>query len=167
MDVYELYNKGVSFEEFVNKDKGTYKEKTLEIFNNIDFNEELINSLKRINKKVRVLVCAELWCPDCMINVPVLEKMRLYNNNIDISIVGREGNEDFFSKFSSTESVKIPTFVFYDEKFNELGSFVEHPKKIKEIIDKGNQAAIIVAKRKYRKGEYAEETLKDILEILL
>jgi len=31
----------------------------------------------------------------------------------------------------------------------------------------GNQPNIIVAMRKYRKGEYAVETLKDILEIIL
>lgn len=166
MDIYDLYNKGVSFEEFVNKDKDTYREKTLEILNKIKLNDDLINKVKSIDKKIKVLVCAEIWCPDCMINVPVLEKIRQYNDNIDISIVEKDGNEDFFIKYSEEDRVKIPTFVFFDENFQELGSFVEHPKKIKDIISKGNQPNIIVAMRKYRKGEYAEETLKDILEIL-
>lgn len=167
MDASCLYDKGVSFDEFVNKDKDTYREKTLEILNKIKLNDDLINKVKSIDKKIKVLVCAEIWCPDCMINVPVLEKIRQYNDNIDISIVEKDGNEDFFIKYSEEDRVKIPTFVFFDENFKELGSFVEHPKKIKGIISKGNQPNIIVAMRKYRKGEYANETLKDILEILL
>ncbi|KPU26522.1 hypothetical protein TR13x_09585 [Caloranaerobacter sp. TR13] len=167
MDINCLYDQGVSFDEFVNKDKDTYREKTLEILNKIKLNDDLINKVKSIDKKIKVLVCAEIWCPDCMINVPVLEKIRQYNQNIDISIVEKDGNEDFFIKYSEEDRVKIPTFVFFDENFKELGSFVEHPKKIKEIISKGNQPNIIVAMRKYRKGEYAEETLMDILEILL
>ncbi|KGG80125.1 hypothetical protein Y919_08130 [Caloranaerobacter azorensis H53214] len=167
MDISCLYDKGVSFDEFVNKDKDTYKEKVLEILNKIRLSDELINKIEIIDKKIKVLVCAEIWCPDCMINVPVLAKMKEYNNNIDISIVEKNGNEDFFIKYSEEDRIKIPTFVFFDEKFKELGSFVEHPKKIKNIISKGNQPNIIVAMRKYRKGEYAEETVKDILEILL
>ncbi|WP_204260252.1 thioredoxin family protein [Caloranaerobacter azorensis] len=95
MDISCLYDKGVSFDEFVNKDKDAYKEKVLEILNKIRLSDELINKIKIIDKKIKVLVCAEIWCPDCMINVPVLAKMKEYNNNIDISIVEKNGNEDF------------------------------------------------------------------------
>ncbi|RKD33736.1 thioredoxin family protein [Thermohalobacter berrensis] len=167
MDSSALYDTGVSFDEFVNRDNDTYKEKTLEILNSINFTEEQIEKIKSIDKNIKVLICGEIWCPDCMINIPVVEKMRKYNDKIELSIVPRDGNEEYFIKYAPCEKVKIPTFVFYDEDFNELGSFVEHPKKIKDIVSNGNQANIIVAKRKYKKGEYAQETLRDILEILL
>ena len=166
MDIYELFKSGLSFDAFVSTDTGSYRDRTLEIFNQINFDEEYIHKIKNINRKINVIICAEMWCPDCMINVPVLEKMRKYNDNINISIVGKEGNEEYFKKYAHGESVKIQTFVFYDEDFNEIGSIIEHPKKIKDIIANGNQPNIIVAMRKYRKGEYAQETLKDILEIL-
>ncbi|WP_026895677.1 thioredoxin family protein [Clostridiisalibacter paucivorans] len=167
MDIKGLYNSGISFEDFVNRDSDTYREKTLEIYRNIEFNPSLIDRIKEINKKIKVLICAEIWCPDCMINVPIIEKMRTYNRNIEISIVKRDGNEEFFKAYLKTDVVKIPTFIFFDKNCNELGSFVEHPKKIKNIVAFGNQPNIIVAKRKYKKGEYAEETLKDILDIIL
>lgn len=166
MNIYDLFLSGLSFDTFVNTDTGSYKDKTLEVFNQINFDEEYIDKIKSIQKKINVLICAEMWCPDCMINVPVVEKMRQYNSNINISIVGKEGNEEYFKKYTQGESVKIPTFVLYDEDFKELGSFVEHPKILKKIIADNNQANRIVAMRKYRKGEYAQETLKDILEIL-
>ncbi len=166
MNGLDLFSTGMSFDEFVNTDTSTYKEKTLEVLNFISFEEEYIERIKSIERIINILVCAEMWCPDCMINVPVLEKIKEHNPNIKISIVKKEGNEAFFGKYTHNGVVKIPTFVFYDENFKELGSFVEHPKKVTEIISKGNQPNIIVAMRKYRKGEYANETLKDILEII-
>lgn len=166
MDICKLFKSGLTFDAFVSTDTGLYRDKTLEIFNQIVFSEEYIHKIKNINRKINVIICAEMWCSDCMINVPVIEKIRQYNGNINISIVGKEGNEAYFKKYANGESVKIPTFIFYDEKFNEIGSLVQHPKKIKEIISKGNQPNIIVSMRKYKKGEYAQETLKDILEIL-
>lgn len=161
-----LFSSGMSFLEFVNTDTNIYKEKTLDVLNSINFEQKFIEAIESIDKVINILVCAEIWCPDCMINVPVLEKMRQYNSKIKISIVKKEGNEEFFGKYNRNGIVKIPTFVIYDEKFNELGSFIEHPKKVKEIISKGNQPNIIVTMRKYKKGEYAQETLKDILELL-
>ncbi|WIV13081.1 thioredoxin family protein [Proteiniborus sp. MB09-C3] len=166
MNGFELFSVGMSFDEFVNTDTSTYKEKTLEILNSISFEDEYIERIKSIDKVINILVCAEMWCPDCMINVPVLEKMKELNPNINISIVKKDGNEGFFSRYTHNGIVKVPTFVFYDENFKELGSFVEHPKKVTEVVSKGNQPNIIVTMRKYRKGEYAQETLKDILEII-
>lgn len=166
MSGLELFSAGMSFDEFVNTDTSTYRDKTLEVLNSINFEEEYIEKIRTIDKIINTLVCAEMWCPDCMINVPVLEKMREYNSNIKISIVKKGGNEAFFSQYTQNEIVKIPTFVFYNEDFKELGSFVEHPKKVTEIISKGSQPNIIVTMRKYRKGEYAQETLRDILEII-
>ena len=167
MDIRELFEKGVCFEEFVNQDTDAYKEKTLQILNDIKFKPEQIEKIKQINNKIYILTFAEMWCPDCMINVPVIEKMRQLNEKITISIVGKEGNEKFFKKYSPDENLKIPTFVVFDKNFKEIGSLVEHPKVVKDILSSSNQPNRIVAMRKYRKGEYANETLDDILQIIL
>lgn len=161
----DIYKSGISFSDFVNQDTYAYKEKTLQIYEKLEFNKSLIDKIKSVTKKINILICAEIWCPDCMINVPVIEKMRTYNTNIDLSIVGREGNEAFFVR-ENNDKVKIPTFIVYDENFRELGRFIEHPRMIDDIISSGNQPNIIVAKRKYKKGEYAQETLLDILNII-
>ena len=166
MDTCDLYEKGVCFEEFVNEDNDIYKEKILEIYNTIEFEKESVDRIKNIDKRINILICAELWCPDCIINVPVIEKMRQYNNNISLSIVQKEGNEDFFKKFAVRETIRVPIFVIYNEDFKELGSFIEYPKEIIEIINNGNESKVIVTKRKYQKGEYANETLKDVLEVI-
>ena len=166
MQSKELFEKGITFKEFVNGDSNSYREKTLEIYNKIDFHEENYRRIKEIKEKINILICAEIWCPDCMINVPVLEKMKEANENISISIVGKEGNEEYFQYFNEEGVLKIPTFVFLDEKFNVLGSFIERPSIVKKVQNSKNQPAIIVTMRKYKRGEYTEDTLVEILNIL-
>lgn len=166
MNPKELFEKGMTFSEFVEMDKDSYKEKILEIYSSIKFKAEVVDRIKSINKTINVLICAEMWCPDCMINVPVVEKMREINKDIHISIVGKDENEEFFKKYSNSEILKIPTFIFFDEYFNVLGYFVERPNIVKEASMSSNQVDVIVTMRKYRRGEYTLETLEDILNII-
>ncbi|QXM07261.1 thioredoxin family protein [Crassaminicella indica] len=166
MSVQALFKKGLSFMEFVNKDKDTYKERTLEVYNSIELDEALQADIKKINHLVNVLVFAEIWCPDCMINVPALQKMAELNSNFVISIVSREGNEAFMDNYKVNGKTKIPTFIIMDKDFNTLGTFIEQPQILKDIEEKGKQVEVIVAKRKYKKGEYIVETIKEILNML-
>ncbi|WP_053955582.1 thioredoxin family protein [Inediibacterium massiliense] len=165
MDIRELFQKGISFIDFVNQDKDTYREKTLEIYNHIKIEEEILEGIGSIHHLVHILVFAEIWCPDCMINVPAVQTIADHNSNFNISIVSREGNEDYMEDYKVNGKSKIPTFLIMDDEFNVLGTFVEQPQMIKEIEQKGKQVEIIVAKRKYRKGEYINETIKEILDI--
>ncbi|WZL72775.1 thioredoxin family protein [Clostridiaceae bacterium 35-E11] len=166
MSVQALFKKGLSFMEFVNQDKDTYKEKTLEIYENIVVDPAVENEIKTVDRLVNVLVFAEIWCPDCMINVPALQKMADINPNFVLAIVSREGNESYMDNYKVNGKPKIPTFVFMDKDFQVQGAFVEQPHIIKETEAKGKQVEIIVAKRKYRKGEYIVETMKEILNIV-
>lgn len=162
----ELFEAGISFQDFVNLDEDSYKENTLYVYRNINITDSMVRRIENIDKKINVLICAEIWCPDCMINVPVIEKMKQINDNINLSIVGKDNSKNFFNKYTPDEVVKIPTFVFFDESFNEIGSFVERPNYIKEKQNDENEALKLVTMRKYKKGEYTNETLKDILHII-
>ena len=166
MAIQELFQKGITFIEFVNQDKDAYKEKTLEIYSQITVDETLQKAIESIGRPIYVLVFAEIWCPDCMINVPALQKIAEYNNEFSLRIVSREGNEAYMQNYRINGKPKIPTFIFMEEDFTEIGAFIEQPQVIKGIEAKGNQVEIIVAKRKYRKGEYISETIKEILEII-
>lgn len=164
MQISNLFENGMSFDEFIKTDEESYREKSLEVLESINFEEESIEKIKSIDEKINILICGEIWCADCMINIPVIEKMRTYNENINISIVSKDQIRESDIKIES--HIKLPTFIVYDEDFNELGFFTEHPRKIKEIIESGNESNFLVTIRKYRKGEYTGETLKDILNII-
>lgn len=162
----ELFRAGNTFYEFVNKDKDTHKEKTLENYRQIEVDEILENEIKAIDETIYILVFGEIWCPDCMINVPALQKMTDINEKIIIRIVSREGNEGHMANYSLNGKPRIPTFVVMNQQFEEKGTFVEQPQTIKDIVAKGNQAEIIVARRKYQKCEYINDTIKEVLGII-
>lgn len=166
MSVVDLFRKGQSFSAFVDQDKDTYKEKTLELYEKISVPEELVKKIKAIKKSINILVFAEIWCPDCMINVPVLQKITEINPNIKMSIVFRESNESYMEGYKLNGKPKIPTFVFLNEAYEEIGTFIEQPQVVKDVELKGKQVEIIVAKRKYRKGEFYIETMEEIIEII-
>ncbi len=166
MTFQELFLKGCTFAEFVNKDKDINREKTLEIYQQIELEEEILKDIEAIDTTIKILGFAEIWCPDCMINVPALQKIQDLNSKVEIKLLPREGNEDSLSRYKVGGKAKIPTFIIMDDGFNELGAFIETPKIIKDIVAKGNQVEVVVAKRKYSKGEYVSNTIKEVLDII-
>ncbi|WP_432404892.1 thioredoxin family protein [Wukongibacter sp. M2B1] len=167
MDIKYLYDSGICFEEFMTQDDGAYIEKISNIYDTIELDDDLLAKIQSIDKEVRVLAFAEIWCPDCVINLPALKKICDLNNFIKMKIVSREGNEEYLNDHRIDGKPKIPTFLFLDEEFKEIGAFIEIPSIIKQVMSNGSQVDIIVTKRKYRKGELIEETIKDILKIII
>lgn len=166
MDIKKLYENGIAYEEFMSQDDGAYQEKILEIYNNIEIDNTLLDKINSIHKEINVLVFAEIWCPDCVINLPALKKICDLNKAINMKVVAREGNEEYLDDYKVDGKAKIPTFIFMDADFKPLGTFIEIPQVIGEILAKGDQVDIIVTKRKYRKGEFTQETIKDIIKII-
>ncbi|MBU5678173.1 thioredoxin family protein [Alkaliphilus sp. MSJ-5] len=163
----QLFESGMSFEVFAPNGQDANIEKLLEVYNGIELDEELISKIQSIDKPIYLLAFAELWCPDCIINLPAIKKLNDINPNITFSILPREGNENYMDNYKISGKHKIPTFVVLNDRFEEIGVFIETPKIVKEIVNKGNQVEIIVAKRKYRKGEYIKDTIKEITNIIM
>ncbi len=164
MQISELFKKGISFDDFIKTEDESYKEKILDVLASIEFDQEYIERIESIDQDINILISGELWCADCLINIPVIEKMKSYNDKIHLSIVTKE--DIIESGIKPDTHIKLPTFIVYDAEFKELGIFIEHPRKIKEIIEGGNESNFLVQIRKYRKGGYASETLKDVLYMI-
>ncbi|AKL97096.1 thioredoxin TrxA [Clostridium aceticum] len=162
----EIFASAGSFQAFLKEDQDVHREKTLEIYKGILLQEELVEKIKLIDKTVYILAFAEIWCPDCVINVPALQKMSDNNENIKIGILPRKGNEVYMEKYKVGGKTKLPTFVILDDQYNEKGVFIETPKILRDAIAKGNEVEITIAKRKYKKGEYITNTIEEILDTI-
>lgn len=165
-NIGEMFLKGKNYEEFLKDAEGKSYSKLKEVYDSINFPEGIENRIKSIHKKIKVLLFAESWCPDCIVSVPILVKMAKVNKNIEYTILPRKGYENFLNNYQYEGKPKIPTFVFYDENFNELGAFIEIPQKIKSIYEKGYQPDIITARREYREGKYSEVVADEFLRIM-
>ncbi|TYP58507.1 thioredoxin family protein [Thermosediminibacter litoriperuensis] len=166
MLIRELYEKGIKYSEFLEKADQKYRREFEKCYEDIKLSEKTLERIEKIAKKVRVLVFAEPWCPDCIVSLPVLVKITEINGLIDFTILPREGYEDFLENYKYEGKPRIPTFIFMNEEFEELGAFVEIPQMLKDIYARGYQPDIIVARRDYRQGKYAEVIAGDFLEII-
>lgn len=166
MSLQRLFEEGMSFEVFAPNEHDVNVEKILEIYNGIEIDKKLFNKIKLINKPIYILAFAEPWCTDCIINLPALKKINDINPGIVFKILPKDFDDDYIEKYKAHGKFKIPTFIILNEKFEELGEFVENPKTFDDIINKGSQTEVVVAKRKYRKGEYVNETIEEIINII-
>ncbi|WP_422444408.1 thioredoxin family protein [Thermoanaerobacterium sp. DL9XJH110] len=166
MDIKEMFLKGKTYEDFLKDADEKSHARLGEIYNTLDFSDDIKRHIKNINRKIKVLAFAEPWCPDCTVSVPVLVKMAEENGNMEYAILPREGYEEFLKNYQYEGKPRIPTFIFYDEDFFELGAFIEIPQKIKAVYERGFQPDIIVARRDYRAGKHSNMIAEEFLEII-
>lgn len=163
----ELYEKGHDFETFMQGDGGKHVDNVrnfLELSSDA-MTDPLISRIKQV-KSARLLVFGEVWCPDCMINMAVLESIHRVNENIEYTVVPREGHEEDLKSLTPDGSAKIPTFIVLDSNWEQKAMFLEKPRVVKEVEAGDDQVKRIVVKRDYRKGKYILDTIEELVELL-
>ncbi|MGL5756878.1 MAG: thioredoxin family protein [Paraclostridium sp.] len=166
MVLKELFESGYDFEQEFNQSDLAYQEKSNEYRANMEITEETINKIKSIEKEINILGFSELWCPDCQINLTVIDYLTKLNPNIKLRLQTREGNEEIIKTHSDDGKIKIPIFIYLDSNFKKIGSFIELPSNVRTIDMADNQVEKIKIKKLYRKGSYMEQTIIDFLEII-
>ncbi|MGF7398196.1 thioredoxin family protein [Thermoanaerobacterium thermosaccharolyticum] len=158
MDLKQLFYNGVSFSEFVKSENNEITERLKSRYDNIALDGTAVN----FKNKVRyVLAFAENWCPDCQVSVPIMAKL-CDLAKIDFKILKREGHEEEMKPFYEDGKAKIPTFAFLDDSFNVVGTWIERPKVIKELVAKGDNSY----RRGYVNGEYDKDIVNELLEMM-
>lgn len=163
MILKELFEAGCDFEDEFNKSDSLHREKAQEYRDGMKISEEIINKIKSIEDELYILGFSELWCPDCQINLTVIDYITKLNPNIKLKLQGREGNEEIIKEHSDDGRVKIPLFIYLDSEFEKIGSFIELPSNVRAVENSDNQVEKIVTKREYRKGNYMEQTILDFI----
>lgn len=163
----ELYREAKGFKEFLEDGKAEDRDQTLSYLDRIDLDSSLIEDIEALEEEIKVLVVGELWCPDCMINIPALEIMTSYNPKLDYRIVKREGNETAFLDYQLEGKLKIPTFIIMDGNYRILGSILERPQVVKDFYTRGDQLEIIRNSRLYREGYFIKDMVEEVLGYLI
>jgi len=113
--------------------------------------------LGAVNQRFHLLVAGEMWCPDCQINVTVMDDLQRTQPNIDLAVITKARAEDALKQPLALERISIPFVLVLNDAFEPVGRFVERPQA---VIDGGD-----ALKPAYRAGDYLESTVKDLLDI--
>ena len=89
---------------------------------------------QRLPRPLNVLVLAEDWCGDVIANLPVLGRLAQESGKLNLRVFLRDQNLDLMDQYLKDGKYRsIPTFVFFDESFSEVGRFIERPEDITQL----------------------------------
>ena len=135
--------------DILKEGKSTGKEQSEAMKHYIELNEARMNRLEKtvkisteINQKLNQLdgdyvwlVISEGWCGDAAQILPVIYKMTLLSDKIDLKIVFRDENEELMNLFLTNKSKSIPKLIILDKNTLEvLGDFGPRPIGAKKFI---------------------------------
>jgi hypothetical protein len=78
--------------------------------------EEISVKLKGLEKEYIWLVIAEGWCGDAAQILPILNKMTLETDKIDLKIVFRDSNDELMNQFLTNGARAIPKLLVIDKE---------------------------------------------------
>jgi hypothetical protein len=146
---YLEYKKIVS--DFLSEGKSTGNEQSEDLLHYSTLNE---SRLKRLDKTITVpdeisvklkalereyiwLVIAEGWCGDAAQILPILNKMALETDQIDLKIVFRDLNDDLMNHFLTNGARAIPKLIIIDKASGKVcNHWGPRPKGASDLIKK-------------------------------
>ncbi|HEX8968375.1 MAG TPA: thioredoxin family protein [Chloroflexota bacterium] len=98
---------------------------------------EDVQAFRDLPRTVNVMALAEDWCGDVVANLPILGKLEQASNgklNVRIHLRDQQPGSQIMDQYLNKGQFKsIPTFVFLDGQFNELGVWVERPDSVTRL----------------------------------
>lgn len=83
---------------------------------------------------LRAVVLTEDWCSDAVATLPLLAELAERSGTIDLRVLYRDQNLDLMDAHLKRGQFRsIPTVIFYDGEWNDVGAWLEKPKVIDEM----------------------------------
>lgn len=84
--------------------------------------------------KLRTVVLTEDWCSDAVATLPLVAALGERSGKLDLRIFFRDKNVDLMDAHLNEGKFRsIPAFIFYDERWAEVGAWLEKPRSIAEL----------------------------------
>lgn len=103
----------------------------------LQLKSEDVQALRGLPQTVNVMALAEDWCGDVIANLPVLGKLGTESDgklNVRIHLRDQEPGSQIMDQYLNKGQYKsIPTLIFLDGDFNELGVWVERPDSVTRL----------------------------------
>lgn len=113
------------------------------VFKTFKPSEELINTVKSIDKFQLWMVITEDWCGDSSQNLPNIVMMAELNENIHLRIIERDKNLDIMDQYLTNGTARsIPKLVAFDQDGNELFQWGPRPVKAQDLVNESKAAGM-------------------------
>jgi hypothetical protein len=101
-------------------------------------------ALANLPQQISVLALAEDWCGDVIANLPIVGRLaEASGGKLDLRILLRDqqpGEQVMNEHLNKGQYKSIPTVIFLDEDFKEVGVWVERPASVTKLREEKRQA---------------------------
>ncbi|WP_347173413.1 thioredoxin family protein [Polaribacter uvawellassae] len=144
---YETYRKTVS--DLLEEGKSTGPEQSADLLNYSTLNDARMNrldkkttltnatieALKNTKNKQTWLLITEGWCGDAAQIAPVIHKMSLESDKVDLKVVLRDENEELMNQFLTNGGKAIPKLVVLNENDEVISSWGPRPSIATKMVN--------------------------------
>lgn len=144
---YPTYRKMVS--DLLEKGKSTGPNQSADLLNYSTLNDARMNrldkkttltdatisALKNTKKTQTWLLITEGWCGDAAQIGPVINKMSLESDKVDLKVVLRDKNEELMNQFLTNGSKSIPKLVVLDKNNEVISSWGPRPSVATKMVN--------------------------------
>jgi hypothetical protein len=132
----EQFDSGLTYDAYKaqmtrNKEQVEQNEKDLQL------NSDDVKAIQNLPGRLNVLALAEDWCGDVVANLPVLGKLAQESNGkLNVRVLLRDqdpGAKVMDEHLNKGQYKSIPTVIFLDSDFNEVGVWVERPESVTKL----------------------------------
>jgi hypothetical protein len=110
----------------------------------IQLSDDDVQAFRRLPSPLNVLALAEDWCGDVVANLPVLGRIAAAaNGKLNLRVLLRDqepGSIVMDEHLNQGQFKSIPTVIFLDEEFRELGTWIERPQSVSRLREEKRQA---------------------------
>lgn len=159
------FSNSLTFEEYLNKQQEKYGDVQNKAYENTSLSADTKSSIKNLDDTIHVAVFSEGFCPDCIVTIPFIQRLKEENSNLKVYFFPRTGYEDFLNE--AVGDSRIPTIITFDGSMTPKGAYVEMPKELT-----AKMPSLSLEERKsliadYRSGKYNDLIEKNLLNIIL
>ena len=132
----EQFDSGLTYDAYKaqmtrNQEQVEQNEKDLQL------NSDDVKAIQNLPGRLNVLALAEDWCGDVVANLPVLGKLAQESNGkLNVRVLLRDqdpGAKVMDEHLNKGQYKSIPTVIFLDSDFNEVGVWVERPESVTKL----------------------------------
>jgi hypothetical protein len=126
----ERFSTGLTYDAY--KDQMTRNRDKLEANEAaVRLSDDDLAAFRRLTGPIHVVALVEDWCGDVIANLPVVGVLARESGTLDLRIFLRDQHPDLMRRWLNQGRYEsIPVFAFFDDRFAEIGAFVERPASV-------------------------------------
>ncbi len=124
MDWAHQWTQALPYAEFLNRHgEPRHRERWQRVYDQISLTEAQQSLLTSFTRRMHLLCLAGAWCGDCVLQGPILERIREGSSAIDVRFMDRDAHSDVQDALVMNAGRRVPVVVFLSEDFEECGRF--------------------------------------------